>query len=265
MGVWSALRCRSTWSALGPHGIGNRWSSAGTIGQRRGFSSAGQRPFTVTTWDGEAARRWVPSPSTPSTSTSRLDWALAPVRVPVVLRRSGTSCPHQQEKQSATLLVKVSRGHGRTHVRSLARRKPGGSNPLTSTPTLDDQWKCRSSRVPSSTWRCTADESSLLHTARARAHCSPRRLRVEGRANGDASSVMASCLAEAAPGCCYGGKPRVVALNGLAMRLAGQECQARASLHTARVLEQQVPGKHDRLRPELRLGNPVAPGRICEP
>ena len=29
--------------------------------------------------------------------------------------------------------------------------------------------------------------------------------------------------------------------------------------------EEQDPGEHYRLVLELRLGNPVAPGRICEP
>jgi hypothetical protein len=56
----------SRWSALGPWGIGNRWFSAGTSGQRRRISIAGQRPFTVSTLDGEAARRWVRIPPPPS-------------------------------------------------------------------------------------------------------------------------------------------------------------------------------------------------------
>jgi hypothetical protein len=56
------IRMRSRWSALGPHGIGNRWSSLVTSGQRRPISIAGQRPFTVTTLDGAAARRWVRIP-----------------------------------------------------------------------------------------------------------------------------------------------------------------------------------------------------------
>ncbi len=41
------------WSALGPHGVGNGWSSAGTSGQTSRTSIAGQRPSTVTTSDGE--------------------------------------------------------------------------------------------------------------------------------------------------------------------------------------------------------------------
>jgi hypothetical protein len=45
MGVWSALRCRSTWSALGPHGIGDRWSSAGTSGHGGQEEAAGHRAF----------------------------------------------------------------------------------------------------------------------------------------------------------------------------------------------------------------------------
>jgi hypothetical protein len=52
----------SPWSALGPHGIRNRWSSAVTGGQRRRISIAGERPFTVATLDSEAARRWVRIP-----------------------------------------------------------------------------------------------------------------------------------------------------------------------------------------------------------
>ena len=50
------------WSVLGPHGVGNRWSSAGTSGQRRRISIAGQRPSTATTSNGQAARRWVRIP-----------------------------------------------------------------------------------------------------------------------------------------------------------------------------------------------------------
>jgi hypothetical protein len=35
MGVWSALRCRSTWFVLGPHGIGDRWFWLDTSGHDR--------------------------------------------------------------------------------------------------------------------------------------------------------------------------------------------------------------------------------------
>ena len=67
----------------------------------------------------------VPSPSTPSASGSRLTWALVPASVPVMFRRPGASGPYRQEKQTATLLVRASSRLTRTHVRSLARRKPG--------------------------------------------------------------------------------------------------------------------------------------------
>jgi Protein of unknown function (Hypoth_ymh) len=40
-------------SALGPCGNGNRWSSASTSGQRRRISIAAQRPFTVSTSNGQ--------------------------------------------------------------------------------------------------------------------------------------------------------------------------------------------------------------------
>jgi hypothetical protein len=65
--VWGdfRFRMRSRWSALGPHGVGNRWSSAGTSGQRQRITIAGQRPFTVSTSDSEAARRWVRLPPPP--------------------------------------------------------------------------------------------------------------------------------------------------------------------------------------------------------
>jgi hypothetical protein len=52
-------------SALGPHGIRNRWSSLVTSGQRRRISSAGQRPFTASTLESGAARRWVRIPPPP--------------------------------------------------------------------------------------------------------------------------------------------------------------------------------------------------------
>jgi hypothetical protein len=55
----------SAWSALGPHDVENRWSSAGTSGQRRRISIAGHRPSTVTTSDSAAARRWVRAPQPP--------------------------------------------------------------------------------------------------------------------------------------------------------------------------------------------------------
>jgi hypothetical protein len=79
----------SPWSALGPHGIRNRWSSAGTSGQRRRTSIAGERPFTVTTLDGEAARRWVRIPPRQAaadqlqdTRSDRARGAISPNRPP---------------------------------------------------------------------------------------------------------------------------------------------------------------------------------------
>ena len=42
-----------SWSALGPHGIGNRWSLAGTSGHGRLTKIAGHTPFSATTWDGK--------------------------------------------------------------------------------------------------------------------------------------------------------------------------------------------------------------------
>jgi hypothetical protein len=67
-GASQARGSSSSWSVLGPHGVGNRWSSAGTSGQRRRISIAGQRPFTVSTSAGEAARRWVRIPPPPPCS-----------------------------------------------------------------------------------------------------------------------------------------------------------------------------------------------------
>jgi hypothetical protein len=55
------------WSVLGPHGVGNRWSSAGTSGQRRQISIAGQRASIVST----SARRNSPAlGSNPTSSAS---------------------------------------------------------------------------------------------------------------------------------------------------------------------------------------------------
>jgi hypothetical protein len=59
------IKMWSRWSAPGPHGISNHWSSTGTNGQPRLISIAGHKPFTVTTSDGEAARRWVRIPLPP--------------------------------------------------------------------------------------------------------------------------------------------------------------------------------------------------------
>jgi hypothetical protein len=67
MGVWAALRRRSTWSALGPHGIGNRWSSAGTSGhggrkkpQATTPSRPQPRPLTSGREDPDACRTGCP-------------------------------------------------------------------------------------------------------------------------------------------------------------------------------------------------------------
>jgi hypothetical protein len=65
MGVWAALRCRSTWSALGPHGIGNRWSLAGTSGHGGQEEAAGHHAFPPTTSAGEAARKRLRIPPAP--------------------------------------------------------------------------------------------------------------------------------------------------------------------------------------------------------
>jgi hypothetical protein len=51
----NVLAATRPWSALGPHDIGNRWSSAGTSGHDRRVRMAGHRPSTATTSDGEAA------------------------------------------------------------------------------------------------------------------------------------------------------------------------------------------------------------------
>jgi hypothetical protein len=56
-----------------------------------------------------------------------------------MFRRSSVSRPHQQEKQSGTVLLRAALTPIRTHVRSLARRKPGVQIPLTSTPNLAGQ------------------------------------------------------------------------------------------------------------------------------
>jgi hypothetical protein len=56
-------------SALGPCGIGNRWSSAGTSGHSRRISIAGQRSFTVLTLDGEPGWGWVRIPPDRLSST----------------------------------------------------------------------------------------------------------------------------------------------------------------------------------------------------
>jgi hypothetical protein len=51
-----------TWSALGPHGIGNRWSSAGMSGHGRRVRIAGHGTLTATTPDDEAASHRVRIP-----------------------------------------------------------------------------------------------------------------------------------------------------------------------------------------------------------
>jgi hypothetical protein len=51
-----------SWSALGPHDIGNRWSSAGTSGHSRHARIPGHPTFTATTSAGDARWRRVRTP-----------------------------------------------------------------------------------------------------------------------------------------------------------------------------------------------------------
>jgi hypothetical protein len=71
----SALRIGPEWSVLGPHDIGNRWSSAGTSGHARDARIAVHAACTVPTSPGEAAWGRVQSPT-------RLPWpsGLLPTR-----------------------------------------------------------------------------------------------------------------------------------------------------------------------------------------
>jgi hypothetical protein len=54
---------RTPWSAPGPHGIGSRWFSVGTSGHARRIRIAGHGAVTAPTSDGEAAWRWVRTPT----------------------------------------------------------------------------------------------------------------------------------------------------------------------------------------------------------
>jgi hypothetical protein len=58
------IKCVVTQSVLGPHGIGNRWLSAGTSGHGRRVRIAAERLSTATTSGGEAAWPGVRIPST---------------------------------------------------------------------------------------------------------------------------------------------------------------------------------------------------------
>jgi hypothetical protein len=62
----SAGKDASRWSALGPHGIGNRWSSTGTSGHGRQVRIAGHGAVTAPTSHGEAAWRRVRAPPPPN-------------------------------------------------------------------------------------------------------------------------------------------------------------------------------------------------------
>jgi hypothetical protein len=68
-----------------------------------------------------------------------------------------------------------------------------GSNPLTST-TLDGQQLRSSSLLAVACRRRAVAENSSLAQLAASLHCSLGRLRVERKANGDASSVMATVM-----------------------------------------------------------------------
>jgi hypothetical protein len=67
----------------------------------------------------------VPSPSTPSMSDSRLSWPLTLAGVPVMFRRSSGSSPISKRSIEPTALLRAMYTPRRTHVRSLARMKPG--------------------------------------------------------------------------------------------------------------------------------------------
>jgi hypothetical protein len=54
---------QAPWSALGPRGIGNRWSSVGTSGHGRQVRIAGHGAVTAPTSYGEAGWFWVRIPS----------------------------------------------------------------------------------------------------------------------------------------------------------------------------------------------------------
>jgi hypothetical protein len=74
------------WSALGPHGIGNRWASAGTSGHGRRVGIAGHRPSTATTSDEEAALDRV---RTPQAARLLLPWDVADIAGTTAHRKQG--------------------------------------------------------------------------------------------------------------------------------------------------------------------------------
>jgi hypothetical protein len=71
------------------------------------------------------SRGEVPSPSTPSDSDSRLSCPSTPARVPVMFRRSSGSSSISKRSVEPTALLRAMYILRGTHVRSLARRKPG--------------------------------------------------------------------------------------------------------------------------------------------
>ena len=71
------------------------------------------------------SRGEVPSPSTPSMSDRPSELPTYPAGVPVMFRRSSGSSPISKRSVEPTALLRAMYIPRGTHVRSLARRKPG--------------------------------------------------------------------------------------------------------------------------------------------
>jgi hypothetical protein len=126
------------WSAPGPHGFGNRWSSAGTSGHDGHAKTAGHAAATATTSHGEAqwGRVQVPQPAcrepagllptrrwSPRTGlTHWTSWEPSPPRAND--RRSRRPCHPRATSSGHELYPAVSHGHSQATVEL-------GTGPLT--------------------------------------------------------------------------------------------------------------------------------------
>jgi hypothetical protein len=170
-----------------------RWGARGAPLPIACRSSRCLAPRSSPRW-GTTSPPWrCPDSSCPGAWRIDLGWGL-----PIDTRRCGR-CPSQgpcSRHLTSLLTVGIDLGKcGRHGGEPLITRteEARGSNPLTST-TLDGQQLRSSSLLAVACRRRAVAENSSLAQLAASLHCSLGRLRVERKANGDASSVMATVM-----------------------------------------------------------------------
>jgi hypothetical protein len=136
---WLGARTRGIWSALGPHGIDNRWSSAGTSGHGRHARITSHMGFTATSSNGRAALDRVRTHSPPrqalvtgspgsrppgrdrSSTLQAANGQHLRTKPPTVARPAGDASMCGMEACGA--------GHAELHVRHLGDGRGGAASP----------------------------------------------------------------------------------------------------------------------------------------